>query len=69
MEKKMSRPLKSDESLDSNIDLVEDHWSKKEEEDLYTVVQVEELEGFLNNNPEWKLKQSVDSDKFLVERT
>jgi len=68
MEKKMNRPLKSDESLDAIINLVKIHKSSKEKEDQYRVIKVKDLEDFLNKNPEWKPKQSVNSDKFLIER-
>ena len=68
MEKKMNRPLKSDESLDAIINLVKTHKSSKEKEDQYRVVQIKELQDFLNKNPGWKPKQSINSDKFLIER-
>jgi hypothetical protein len=48
--------------------MVKDHNNKKVEENQYRVVKVKDLEKFLNKNPDWKPKQSVNSEKFLIER-
>ncbi len=68
-EREMKRTLSADESLDLILDIVGTHKKNTEQSEQYKVISVEGLEDFLNKNPDWKPKQSVNHDKFLVERT
>jgi len=64
----MNRTLSADESLNLILDIVGTHKKNTEQLDEYKVVHVDQLEDFLNKNPGWKPKQSVNHDKFLVEK-
>jgi len=68
-EREMKRTLSADESLNLILDIVGTHKKNTEQSEEYKVVHVDQLEDFLNKNPGWKPKQSVNHDKFLVERT
>ena len=67
-EMEMNRTLSVDESLDLVLKTVEAHRSNINDGENFRVIKVEELEDFLNKNPDWKPKQAVNSDKFLIER-
>jgi len=67
-EREMKRILSADESLTLILDIVGTHKKNTEQSEEYKVVHVDELEDFLNKNPGWKPKQSVNHDKFLVEK-
>ena len=67
-ELKMNRALTVDESLDLVLKTVGDYKSNINEGENFKVIKVNELEDFLNKNPDWKPKQAVNSDKFLIER-
>jgi hypothetical protein len=64
----MNRALTVDESLDLVLKTVGDHRSNISEGENFKVIKVNELEDFLNKNPDWKPKQAVNSDKFLIEK-
>ena len=67
-ELEMNRALTVDESLDLILKTVGDHKNNRNEGENFRVIKVDELEDFLNKNPDWKPKQAVNSDKFLIER-
>ena len=64
----MNRALTVDESLDLVLKTVGDHRSNNNDGENFRVIKVDELEDFLNKNPDWKPKQAVNHDKFLIER-
>jgi hypothetical protein len=67
-EMKMNRALTVDESLDLILKTVEAHRNNSNDGENFRVIRVDKLEDFLNKNPDWKPKQAVNSDKFLIER-
>jgi len=64
----VKRTLTSDESLDLVLESAGNHRKNNDQNENFRVIKVGELEDFLNKNPDWKPKQAVNSDKFLIER-
>ncbi len=67
-ELEMKRVLSADESLNLILEMAGNHRKDNDQSEYFKVIKVNELEDFLNKNPDWKPKQSVNHDKFLVER-
>lgn len=67
-ELEMNRTLTTDESLNLILETAENHRKDNDQSENFKVIKVNELEDFLNKNPGWKPKQSVNHDKFLIER-
>ncbi|MDP7658160.1 MAG: hypothetical protein QF812_03020 [Nitrososphaerales archaeon] len=65
----MKRTLTSDESLDLVLETAGNDRKVKDQNENFRGVKMNELKDYLNNNLGWKPKQSINSDKFLIERT
>ena len=65
----MKRTLNSDESLDLVLETAGNDRKVKDQNENFRGVKMNELKDYLNNNLGRKPKQSINSDKFLIERT